>query len=260
MAKFQHEHYDGKHWIKGTAEAALDNELNRLNKQIMKFAKANAMNSPSYKQLVTEAAKLSHNQIKYVNGIPQAKRGAKEIAKATELNGDKQYRKIAKSRSHKTFENYKKASQKLGLTPNEFSYMSNETALYYEAMYADADDDEPLDIPPDDDFRNQNAYQNQAEKQNIINPPTNSRSFHTNPHNFDNSQREIFEDDIIIPVEGGHVNVETGEYFDNYDDALRSYDETVNKIASGEWSFTQGHFGENIDWSYYNQFKRKKDW
>lgn len=254
--KFQHEHYDGKHWIKGTAEYALDNELNRLNKQIMKFAKANAMNSSSYKQLVTELAKLSHNQIKYVNGVPQAKRGAKEIAKATELNGDKQYRKIAKSKSHKTFEKYKKASKKIGLTPNEFSFMSNESSLYYQAMYADDNnDDSPLDIPPDD------STQRRITKEDI----NELRKMHNlydraNPHNFDNSQREIFEDDIIIPVEGGHVNVETGEFFDNYDTALRSYDETVNKIASGEWTFTHGHFGENINWNYYNQFKRKKEW
>ena len=246
MSKFTHEHYDGKHWIKGTAEAALDNELNRLNKQIMKFAKANAMNSPSYKRLVTEVATLSHNQIKYVNGIPQAKRGAEAIAKAAALNGDKQYIKIAKSKSHKTFENYKKAAKKLGLTPNEFSYMSNETALYYETMYAD-ETEEPLDMPLEDN-------------DDSIIIPQNSRSFHSNPHNFDNSQREIFEDDIIIPVEGGYENVETGEFFDNYTDALMSYDETVDKIASGEWNYTQGHFGDNIDWDYYNQFKRRKDW
>ena len=248
MPKFQHEHYDGKHWIKGTTEYALDNELNRLNKQIMKFAKANAMNSPSYKQIVTEAAKLSHNQIKYVNGIPQAKRGAKEIAKAAALNGDNQFRKIAKSKSHKTFENYKKAAKKLGLTPNEFSYMSNESALYYEAMYAD-DDDNPLDMLDDsDDFE--------------IKPKFNN-GYHGNPHNFDNSEfnaREIFAEDIIVPRDGGHYNIETGEWFDNYDDALRSFDETAAKINSGEWNYTHGHFGDNIDWSYYNQFKRKKDW
>lgn len=256
MPKFQHEHYDGKHWIKGTAEAALDNELNRLNKQIMKFAKANAMNSPSYKQLVTEVAKLSHNQIKYVNGVPQAKRGAKEIAKATELNGDNQYRKIAKSKSHKTFESYKKASKKLGLTPNEFSFMSNESALYYQAMYADDNDDEsPLDIPPDDGVKRRTTKDDINELRKMHNLYDRQ-----NPHTFDNSQREIYEDDIIIPVEGGHVNVETGEFFDNYDNALRSYDETVNKIASGEWSYTHGHFGKNIDWDYYNQFKRKKEW
>lgn len=245
MSKFTHEHYDGKHWIKGTAEAALDNELNRLNKQIMKFAKANAMNSPSYKQLVTEITKLTHNNIKYVNGVPQAKRTASVIAQATQLNGDKQYRKIAKSKSHKTFENYKKAAKKLGLTPNEFSYMSNESALYYAAMYADSDDDEPLELYEEDP--------NYA-----INPF--GKASNDSPHNFDNSQREIFEDDIIIHTEGGHINVETGEFFDNYDDALRSYDNTVNKIASGEWSYTHGHFNDNIDWEYYNQFKRRRDW
>ncbi len=244
--KFQHEHYDGKHWIKGTAEYALDNELNRLNKQIMKFAKANAMNSPSYKQLVTEAAKLSHNQIKYVNGVPQAKRGAKEIAKAAELNGDKQYRKIAKSKSHKTFENYKKAAKKLGLTPNELSYMSNESALYYEAMYAE-DDDEPIEI-----------YDDSEPDLNIT--PKSSTSFHNNPHTFDNNIREIFAEDIIIPHEHGHINIETGEFFENYEDALRSFDETASKINSGEWSYTHGHFGKNIDWDYYNQFKHKKEW
>ena len=262
MPKFQHEHYDGKHWIKGTAEYALDNELNRLNKQIMKFAKANAMNSPSYKQLVTEAAKLSHNQIKYVNGIPQAKRGAKEIAKAAALNGDKQFRKIAKSKSHKTFENYKKAAKKIGLTPNEFSFMSNESALYYEVMYADSDDSEPLDIPPDDDFRLENLYINNAAKQGLL-PNKKIQSYHDNPHNFDNSEfnaREIFAEDIIVPRDGGHYNIETGEWFDNYDDALRSFDETAAKINSGEWNYTHGHFGDNIDWSYYNQFKRKKEW
>lgn len=246
MSKFQHEHYDGKHWIKGTAEYALDNELNRLNKQIMKFAKADAMNSPSYKRLVTEIAILSHNQIKYVNGIPQAKRGSHEIAKAAELNGDKQYRKIAKSKSHKTYENYKKAAKKLGLTPNELSFINNESAVYYEAMYADADDSEPLDIIDDsDDF----------------NPtPKTSPTFHHNPHDFDNNVREIFVEDIITPHESGYLNIVTGEYFDNYTDALRSFDTTAEKITSGEWSYTHGHFGDNIDWNYYNQFKRKKEW
>lgn len=244
MARFTHEHYDGKHWIKGTAEYALDNELNRLNKQIMKFAKADAMNSPSYKRLVTEIATLSHNQIKYVNGVPQAKRGNKEIAKAAELNGDKQYRKIAKSKSHKTFENYKKAAKKMGLTPNELSFISNESAAYYEAMYADTDDSEPMDMP-DDDFKP---------------TPTMTSTFHNSPHNFDNNVREIFAEDIIIPYEGGHLNIETGEFFDNYEDALRSFDATAEKINSGEWPYTHGHFGENIDWDYYNQFKRKKEW
>lgn len=247
MPKFQHQNYDGKHWIKGTAEYALDNELNRLNKQIMKFAKAGAMNSPSYKQLVTEAAKLSHNQIKYVNGIPQAKRGAKEIAKAAELNGDKQYRKIAKSKSHKTFENYKKAAKKYGLTPNEMSFASNESALYYEAMYADTDNDNPLDMYDDSDS-------------DTVIKPQNNYGFHDNPHNFDNNVREIFAEDIIVPREGGHYNIETGEWFDNYEDALRSFDETAEKINSGEWNYTHGHFGENIDWNYYNQFKHKKEW
>ena len=246
MAKFQHEHYDGKHWIKGTAEYALDNELNRLNKQIMKFAKANAMNSPSYKRIVAEAAYLSHNQIKYVNGVPQAKRGVKEIAEATELNGDKQYRKIAKSKSHKTFENYKKAAKKLGLTPHELSFISNETAVYYEAMYADENDDEAMDII-DDDYDD-------------IFRVKESSTFHTNPHNFSNEEREIFREDIITQYGSGYLNVETGEYFDNYDDALRSFDTTAEKIVSGEWDYTHGHFGENIDWDYYNQFKRKKEW
>lgn len=246
MPKFQHEHYDGKHWIKGTAEYALDNELNRLNKQIMKFAKANAMNSPSYKRLVTEIASLTHNQIKYVNGIPQAKRGNKEIAKAAALNGDKQYRKIAKSKSHKTFENYKKAAKKLGLTPNELSFISNESAVYYQAMYANDDESEPMEIPDDyDDFKPS---------------PKNSPTFHDNPHNFNNNVREIFAEDIIIPYEQAYINIETGEYFDNYEDALRSFDTTAEKISSGEWSYTHGHFGENIDWNYYNQFKRKKEW
>ena len=248
MAKFTHVHYDGKHWIKGTAEYALDNELNRLNKQIMKFAKADAMNSPSYKQLVTEVAKLSHNQIKYVNGIPQAKRGAKEIAKAAYLNGDNQYKKIAKSKSHKTFEQYKKAAKKLGLTPNELSYMSNESALYYEAMYADDDGDEPLDMYDDSNT-------------NLQITPQNNNGFHDNPHTFDNNVREIFVEDIIVPHEsGGYINNQTGEYFDNYDNAIKSFDETALKIQSGEWSYTHGHFGENIDWNYYNQFKRKKEW
>lgn len=250
MSKFTHEHYDGKHWLKGTAEYALDNELNRLNKQIMKFAKANAMNSPSYKRLVTEIAKLTHNQIKYVNGIPQAKRGAKEIAKAAALNGDKQYRKIAKSKSHKTFENYKKAAKKLGLTPNELSYMSNESALYYEAMYADDDGDSPLDMYDDSDTALQIA-------------PQIGNGYHNNPHTFDNSDRyalNLYAEDIIVPMSGGHYNNQTGEWFDNYDDALKSFDETAAKIQSGEWSYTGGHWGENIDWDYYNQFKRKKEW
>lgn len=251
MPKFQHQNYDGKHWIKGTAEYALDNELNRLNKQVMKFAKAKATNSPSYKQLVTELATLSHNQIKYVNGVPQAKRGAKEIANAAAKNGDKQFKKIAKSKSHKTFERYKKAAKKLGLTPNELSYISNESAVYYQAMYADEDDAEPLEIPDDT-------------KPNIKPDIKLSTTYHNDVHNFDNTDkyaREIFVEDIITPHgSGGYYNIETGELFDNYDDAIKSFDDTVLKIQNGEWNYTHGHFNENIDWNYYNQFKRKKEW
>lgn len=234
MSKFTHDHYDGKHWIKGTTEYALDNELNRLNKQIMKFAKANAMNSPSYKHLVTEIAVLSHNQIKHVNGVPQAKRGAKEIAKAATLNGDKQFRKIAKSKSHKTFGRYKTEAKKLGLTPNELSYISNESAVYYQTMYSGGNDDAPIEMYDDSDL-------------DLKITPQNNYEFHNNPHNFDNNVCEILAEDIIIPVENGNVNVETGEYFDNYEDALRSFDETANKISAGKWE-------------YYNQFKHKKEW
>lgn len=244
MARFIHDHYDGKHWIKGTAEYALDNELNRLNKQVMKFAKAQAQNSPYYKQLVTELATLTHNQIKWVNGVPQARRGAKEIAKATQLNGDKQYRKIAKSKSHATFERFKMASKKIGLTPNELSFINNQSALYYEAMYADMDDDEPLDMSVDDDSTN-----------GIFNG-----SQFNNPHTFDNNVREIYPEDILTEAGEGWQNVETGEYFDNYSEALNSYDETVSKIQTGEWSYTGGHWNNNIDWQYYNQFKHKKEW
>ena len=243
MTKFTHAHYDGKHWIKGSAEYALDNELNRLNKQVMKFAKAGAQNSPYYKQLVTEIATLTHNQIKWVNGIPQAKRGNKEIAKAAQLNGDKQFRKIAKSKSHATFERFKMASKKLGLTPNELSYINNQSALYYEAMYADEDEGEPLEMYDDSE-----SYENPF-KNNL-----------SNPHTFDNNVRDIYPEDIITEAGTGWQNVETGEYFDNYADALTSYDETVSKIQSGEWSYTGGHWGDNIEWQYYNQFKHRKDW
>lgn len=242
MARFTHENYDGKHWINGSAEYALDNELNRLNKQVMKFAKAGAQNSPYYKQLVTELSKLSHNQIKWVNGVPQAKRGAKEIAKAAVLNGDKQFRKIAKSKSHATFERYKKAAKTLGLTPNELSYINNQSALYYESMYADDEDGEPLD------------YAEDGGDDNIFNGAQFS------PHTFDNNVREIYPEDIITESGEGWQNVETGEYFENYSDALSSYDETVSKIQSGEWRYAGGHWGDNIDWQYYNQFNHKKEW
>lgn len=242
MAKFTHEHYDGKHWIKGTAEYALDNELNRLNKQVVKFSKAGAQNSPYYKQLVTELATLSHNQINWVNGVPQAKRGNKEIVKAAQLNGDKQYRKIAKSKSHATFERFKNAAKKLGLTPNELSYINNQSTLYYEAMYAEQDD-EPVELYDD--------------SEESINPFTNIPN---NPHTFDYNVREIYPEDIITEFGTGWQNVETGEYFENYNDALNSYDNTVKMIQSGDWSFTGGHWNDNIDWQYYKQFKRIKEW
>lgn len=253
MSKFKHNHYDGKHWIKGTAEYDLDNELNRLNKQVMKFSKAKATNSPTYKQLVTEIAVLSHNQIKHVNGVPQAKRGAKEIAKAAALNGDKQFRKIAKSKSHKTFERYKTAAKKLGLTPNELSYISNESAVYYQTMYNYEDDTDPIEIHDDD--QNINDYSPDIKV---------STTYHNDVHNFDNTDKyslEIFVEDIITPhSSGGYYNIETGELFNNYDDAIKSFDETVLKIQRGEWNYTHGHFNDNIDWDYYNQFKRKKEW
>lgn len=249
MPKFTHPNYDGKHWIKGTAEYALDNELNRLNKQVMKFAKANATNSKYYKQLVTELQTLSNGNIKFNNGVPQAQRGAKVIADAAKKRGDKLFKKIAKSKSHASFGGYKEAAKRLGLTPNELSYISNESALYYEAMYAEEDDDNPLDYL---DGIDDNPFKGRA---NMKSPHT----FSNDPI-LDKYDREIFVEDIITPRDGGFYNVVTGEWFEKSEDSLASYDQTIEKIRSGEWSFELGHFGGNIDWEYYNQFKRKGEW
>lgn len=254
MSKFTHPNYDGKHWIKGTAEYALDNELNRLNKQIVKYAKGGATNSATYKRMVTDITKLSGNRVHFttVNGVtvPQAKRGAAIIAEATKQHKDTLPKKIAKSKSHATFDHYKQASKKLGLTPNELSFLSNESAAYYEAMYAEDDDDNPLDYLDDSDT-------------NFKPPKGDTPTYHQNPHTFNADPFiDIHVEDIISHHESGNgfVNVETGEYFDNYNDALKSFDETMAKIQSGEWHINKAHFGENIDWSYYNQFKRKKEW
>lgn len=253
MSKFTHPNYDGKHWIKGTAEYALDNELNRLNKQIVKFAKAEATNSATYRRMVADIAKLSANHVHFtkVNGVvvPQAKRGAAIIAEATKCHKDTLPKKIARSKSHATFERYKKAAKKLGVTPNELSFLSNESAAYYEAMYAEDDDENPLD------------YEEGVPMAKV--PKTDTPTYHKNPHTFNaDPYIDIHEEDIIHHLSdgSGFMNVETGEYFDNYNDALKSFDETMSKIMSGEWHINKAHFGENIDWNYYNQFKRKKEW
>lgn len=257
MSKFTHPNYDGKHWIKGTAEYALDNELNRLNKQIVKYAKAGAQNSKMYKGMVTDITKLSNNHVHFttVNGVvvPQAKRGAAIIAEATKQHKDRLPNRIAKSKSHATFERYKQASKKLGLTPNELSFLSNESAAYYEAMYLEDDDENPLDYMDDcDDFSD------------LKKPPAgDTPTYHKDPHTFNaDPYIDIHEEDIIHHMSDGNgfINVETGEYFNNYNDALKSFDETMSKIMSGEWHINKAHFGNNIDWDYYNQFKRKKEW
>lgn len=255
MPKFTHEHYDGKHWIKGTAEYALDNELNRLNKQIMKYAKAGASNSKYYKELTAEAYRLSAGNIKWVNGVPQAKRTNAVIAQATAKHGYDLHKKILKSKGHATFENYKKASKKLGLTPNQLSFINNETSAYFESIYkADGDnEDSPLDIEDNEKARQGN---NEVFGNNSSSNPFSTT--HDNPHTWGNDRfdQEIFAESIIVPkwITGTGekwYNVETGELFDTFEHGLESYRELMRGAQNGEYHINTGHWGENINWSDY---------
>ena len=263
--KFTHDNYDGKHWLKGSPEAKLDNEINRLNKQAMKYAKAGAMDSKAYKNITADIYRMTGGQIRYVNGAVQGKRGAKAIADAVKniTEGKNQYYKrrrnidsvINKSKKHATFEQFTKVAKKFGLTPNELSLVSNQSELFFQALYAD-------------DSEEEEAYLEFVEKQNKQVDNLSTAVKETNkyiPVEFEMNARDFQEiriDDIINPLRNGKgwTNVETGEFFDNYDDALRSYDNTIDKLMSGEWRINKGYWNENIDWDYWNQFERKKEW
>lgn len=264
MAKFTHASYDGKHWIKGTAEYALDNELNRINKQIMKYAKNGATNSKYYKELTAEIYRLTGGHIKWVNGVPQAKRTNTVIAAATAKHGNNLHKKILKSKGHATFENYKKAAKTLGLTPNELSYINNETSAYYESMYAaNGDDDNPLEIQDNEKVRQDNFE--------VFGNTDNKNPFattHDNPHTWGNNKydQEIFVESILVPkwISGvGEMwyNNETGEMFESFEDGLNSYRELMAGAVNGDYHINTGHWGENINWNDYpNALDKNKRW
>lgn len=107
-----------KHYDKGTIERAIDNELNRLNKQAVKLAKNGLHHSDTYNKVIWSMIEITGGygnlNEKIINGnvVYQAKRGNKLLADYAKKKSKKEMtHSIEKSKKITTWENIKKTAE-----------------------------------------------------------------------------------------------------------------------------------------------------
>lgn len=207
------------HFAKGTIERAIDNELNRLNKQAVKLAKAGLHHSDTYNKVIWNMVEITggygNMTEKIIDGnvVYQAKRANSKLAEYAKKKSEKEMKKtITRSKNTTTWEQIKKTASEYfdesvsGLDNASKTLENNPTAIINKYKKV-SDDPNPRDEPENIDWY--------AEEQKHINRL---------------AEKEIQMIENPYSASGkGFIVRETGEIFDTYEDA---YNE-IMRLGSG---------------------------